>query len=180
MHASPAQAASRATTPAGRQTEDSLLEALAVLRRRLHWLRWLRPAGLAALVIAYELGPAHWIHTRLGDNWYFVAEIVVYGTFGPGLAWLLLHFLDRWLEERETTEVQAGVLAQAREQARVNHDLTDAALQTLFALSLHLDTLQTNVPDLEPATAARFAQTKQAVGDAIQKLYANTSRMHES
>ncbi|MBI4768852.1 MAG: hypothetical protein HY784_00175 [Chloroflexi bacterium] len=105
------------------------------------------PVGLLLLVVVYEAGPARWIHDRLGDNYHFVAEVLFYGTTGPALAFVLLDFLGRWLEERETSELQAQVLAQARERAKISHQLSDDALQTLFAASALLTSLESSLPE---------------------------------
>jgi signal transduction histidine kinase len=146
---------------------------LPALQRRLGLLRWLLPIGMLVLVAGYELGPARWIHSRLGDTYHFMAEIVVYGTVGPVLAVVLLHFLGRWLEERETTELQAQVLARAREDAKNHHRLSDDTLQALFAASLRLSTLEAALPDLPPEAAAQLHETQAALTQAIQQLRAH-------
>jgi len=144
---------------------------LPALRRRLGLLQWLVPAGLLLLVVAYEVGPSRWIHDRMGDTYHFVAEILVYGTIGPVLAFILLDFLGRWLEERETSDLQAQVLARAREQARLHRQLSDDTLQALFAVSLRLTTLESNWPDLPPEAAAQLRETQAALNQAIQRLH---------
>jgi hypothetical protein len=88
------------TTPA------ETLSILTTLRGRVRWLRRILPVGLLLLVVIYEIGPAYWIHDALGEQYHFLAEILVYGTVGPVLAFLLLDLLDRWLEERETTKLK--------------------------------------------------------------------------
>jgi signal transduction histidine kinase len=144
---------------------------LPALRHRLGLLQWLVPAGLLLLVVAYEVGPSRWIHDRMGDTYHFVAEILVYGTVGPVLAFILLDFLSRWLEERETSDLQAQVLARAREQARLHRQLSDDTLQALFAISLQLTTLESNWPDLPPEAAAQLRETQAALNEAIQRLH---------
>jgi signal transduction histidine kinase len=151
---------------------ESLPLPLPALERRLGLLRWLVPAGLLLLVVAYEIGPARWIHDRLGATFHFAAEILVYGTVGPVLAFVLLDFLGRWLEERETSELQAQVLARAREQARLNYQLSDDTLQALFAASVRLTTLEASLPDLPPEAAAQLRETQAALNQAIQQLHA--------
>ena len=142
----------------------------SALRRRLGLLKWLAPASLVFLVVVYELGLSRWIHDRLGSDSHFVGEILVYGTVGPALAFLVLHFLEQWLQERETTELQALALAQARERVRISRELSDDALQILFAASTLLATLKTAAPDLPPETAAALRETEQALSNAIQQL----------
>ncbi|MBF8282409.1 MAG: hypothetical protein HW378_1324 [Anaerolineales bacterium] len=144
---------------------------LPALRRRLGLLQWLVPAGLLLLVVAYEVGPSRWIHDRMGATYHFVAEILVYGTVGPVLAFILLDFLSRWLEERETSDLQAQVLARARAQARLHRQLSDDTLQALFAMSLRLTTLESNWPDLPPEAAAQLRETQAALNEAIQRLH---------
>lgn len=163
---------------AGKLSPDSTVPLIAAkqnrsasaLRRRLSLLKWLVPACLVFLVVVYELGPSRWIHDGLGSDHHFVVEILVYGTVGPTLAFLVLHLLDYWLEERETTELQALVLAHARERVRISRELSDDALQILFAASTLLATLKTATPDLSPETAAALRETEQALSHAIQQL----------
>lgn len=141
-----------------------------VFRRRFHLLQKLIPATLVLLVVIYEIGPARWIHDILGEDQHFVAEILVYATVGPALAFLLLDFVGRWLDERDTAELQAQVLAHARESERISRELSDEALQTLFAASALLASFKSTLPDIPPETAAALRDTEQALGQAIQKL----------
>lgn len=163
---------------AERLLPDSTLPLIATKQNRsasafrhgLGLLKWLVPASLVFVVVAYELGPSRWIHDGLGADYHFVLEILVYGTVGPALAFLVLHFLDQWLQERETTELQALVLAHARERARISRELSDDALQILFAASTLLATLKTAAPDLPPESVAALRETDQALSNAIQQL----------
>jgi signal transduction histidine kinase len=139
-------------------------------RRRFHVLQKLIPAALVLLVVVYEIGPARWIHDVLGEDAHFVAEILVYGTVGPVLAFLLLDFVGRWLDERDTTEVQAQVLADARESERIGRELSDEALQTLFAASALLASFKSTLSEIPPETAAALRDTEQMLDQAIQKL----------
>ena len=139
-------------------------------RRRFRLLQKLIPAALVLLVVVYEIGPARWIHHVLGEDHHFVAEILVYGTVGPALAFLLLDFVGRWLDERDTAELQAQVLAHARESERISRELSDEALQTLFAASALLASFKSTLPEIPPETAAALRDTEQALGQAIQKL----------
>jgi len=122
------------------------------------------------LVVVYEVGPARWIQDGVGDAYHFVAEILFYGTVGPLLAFLLLRFLGRWLEERETSELQARVLAQAREHAQVSRELSDDALQTLFAASMLLASLKSTLPDLPPEAASALREMQQSLDRVIRQL----------
>lgn len=144
--------------------------ALTMLRRRVHVLQRLVPIGLVLFVVLYEVGPADWIHTQLGNNYHVLAEILVYGALGPLLAYLLLHFLDRWLEERETSELQSQLLAQERLRAKISRELTDDALQTLFAASVLMTSLKSALGEVPPQTADALRDTEAAVDRAIQQL----------
>jgi signal transduction histidine kinase len=143
------------------------------LRQRVDRLRWLAPAGLLLLVIINELGLARWVEARLGNAASVSLNILIYGSVGPVLAYLLLTVVGRWLEERETSEAQAEALHRARALAEHNHGLTDDALQTLFATSLMLDTLARELPNLSTEAAAQYREAEQAVNRAIEQLYAN-------
>ncbi len=146
------------------------------LRHRLDWLRWLVPAGLLLLVIINEMGLARWVHQHLGDVASTTLDIILYGTIGPVLAYYLLTFIGRWLEERETSDLQSKALYQARAQVERSHDLTDDALQTLFATSLVLDSLTSGLPESSPE-AAHFHEAQQAVNRAIEQLYATKEQI---
>ena len=139
-------------------------------RRRFRLMQRLIPAALVLLVVVYEIGPARWIHHTVGEDYHFVAEILVYGTIGPALAFLLLDFVGRWLEERDTAELQAQVLAHARESERISHELSDEALQTLFAASALLASLKSTLPEMRTETAGTWLETEAALNRAIQKL----------
>jgi hypothetical protein len=152
--------------------------SLASLRRRLDLLRWLVPAALLLLVIVNELGLARWVHLNLGDMAVTTLNIVLYGSIGPALAYFMLTFIGRWLEERETSELQSQALHQARAQVQRSHDLTDDALQTLFATSVVLDNLTDGLSDLTPKTATHFHAARQAVTHAIEQLYATKEKIN--
>lgn len=138
-------------------------------RRRFSLLRWLIPAGLMLLVIAYEIGPARWINARLGFNYHVVAEITLFGTVGPLLAFVLLNFLSRWLDERDTSDLQAQLLTEAREKTQTSRRLCDDALQSLFAAGAIIASLK---PDSEaaPEMAAHVAAAEQQLNQTINKL----------
>src|SRR5262245_44973030 len=99
--------------------------SLHTLRQRVHWLKWLLPAMLLLVVIVYEIGPSRWINNDLGSLYHALSEILIYGTVGPLLAFVLLDFWNRWLEERETSETQSQILARARAQAADHTQLSD-------------------------------------------------------
>jgi signal transduction histidine kinase len=153
-----------------------LPDALVPLHRLLRWIQWLAPLGMALLVLVYELGPASWIHDRFSNQHHLLAEIIFYGTIGPVLTFFLIDLLGRWLEERETSELQARALAQAHEFARVGHEVTDDALQALFAASVTLSSLESRYPDLPTEIIAQVHETNRALSPIMQKLYAYQAR----
>ena len=85
-------------------------------RRKLQLLKWLIPLGLVLLVVAYEIGPSRWVYGGFGFNYHLVLEILLFGTVGPVLAFLVLELLSRWIEEKETAEIQANLLTKAKEK----------------------------------------------------------------
>jgi len=164
-------APSRATSASPPLTLDHL--------RRLDLLRWLAPAGMLMLVIVNELGLARWVELRFGNLASVMLNILIYGTVGPLLAYLLLTLTGHWLAERDTSALQSQALHRARAQVKRNHDLTDDALQTLFATSLVLDTLADSLPHVSPEAAARFHEAEQAVNRAIEQLYATEKQIEK-
>jgi signal transduction histidine kinase len=142
----------------------------STLRRRLHQLQFVVPIGLLVFVALYELGPAQWIHAAAGETYDFLVEIAVFGLIGPVLVYVSLHFIDRWLEERETTETQSRLLAQIEARANASYQLNDDALQTLFAASLMLTSLKSHATNLSPAALADLQATERAIDRAIQQI----------
>lgn len=138
----------------------------AVLRR----LNWMVPAFLFLLVVAYQLGPARWIHTRLGHHYHLAAEIIVYGTAGPFLALVLIHLVRRWLEERDTSDLQSQLLEHAREEAKRSRELNDDALQVLFAAGAMFDALKAAHPALDDELLEEVERTEKALQTAVQQL----------
>ena len=145
-------------------------QTLSGLRRWLGVLQFVIPIGLVLLVVVYEIGPAEWIYQQLGAADHFIAEIVFYGSVGPILAFGLLRMLARWIEERETSDLQAQVLARAREQARLSRELVDDTLQSLFAVSVLLASLRASAPELSPEATAILSQTQRSLDRSIRSL----------
>jgi signal transduction histidine kinase len=140
------------------------------LRRRLKILRWLLPLSLVGLVIIYELGPARLVFERLGLQSHFVSEILFFGTIGPILAFLLIDMIGRWLDERDTSDWQAQLLAQAQEEARLSRQLNDDALQVLFAAGTLLETCKSIAAELSPEKVEAIEQTERSVNETIDRL----------
>jgi signal transduction histidine kinase len=142
---------------------------LISFRYHFSLLRWLIPGGLMLLVIAYEVGPALWLYERFGFTYHLVVEVLLFATVGPLLAFVLLDFLWRWLDERDTSDLQAQLLAQTREQVQTGHRLCDDALQALFAASTIIASLK---PDSEssPELAAHVQTAEQQLSQTIKNL----------
>ena len=128
------------------------------------------PLGLVLLVVIYQLGPARWILETFGLERHLIAEIFIFAVVGPLLAYWLLHFLDRWIEERETSELQAQLLTHTRQHARLSLELSDEALQTLFAASILLSALQSSLSNLPPEETSTLFQTQEALNSAIKQI----------
>ena len=140
------------------------------IRHRLPRLRWLIPLGLALLVVAYEIGPAFWIYQSFGIDMHIVVEIVVFGTVGPLLAFFLLNFLERWLEERETSDLQAKILAQAQQDAQASRLLSDDAIQMVFAAGTLITSLKESHPELSAETAVQIQAIETSLNQAITQI----------
>ncbi|HZD10461.1 MAG TPA: hypothetical protein VE553_03895 [Candidatus Binatia bacterium] len=150
-----------------------LIALLTHLRPRFQQLQWVVPAGLILLAVAYEMGPVHWIHGHLGYSYHILGDIFFFGAVGPALAFLSLHILDRWLDERDTSDWQAQLLAQARAEAKECRELNDEALQVLFSAGALVDILQEEQPELSPEMIAQIEATKQALDQSVQHLRAH-------
>lgn len=154
---------------------DMLNSALPLLPRhllhqRFRLLRWIVPLGLMLLVIFYQVGPARWIHDRWGYPYHIVSEIIVFAAIGPMLAFILLHLLERWLEERDTSDLQARLLKHARQEAHRSRQLNDDALQVLFAAGAVIDTLKENHPGLSQENLSQVENTEEALQESVERL----------
>ncbi len=146
------------------------LPILIADRRKLKRLRWLIPAGLMLVVVAYELGPSRWIYEGFGFTYHLAAEIVIFGTVGPILAFIMLELLGRWKDEKETADLQAQLIAQANEKEVGVREIGDDTIQVLFATSLLLTTFKFKQSDLPAETVAQIEVTEQSLTDAIERL----------
>lgn len=140
------------------------------VKEHLPTLTWVVPLAMVILVVGYELGPARWIHQNLGFSHHLLAEILLFGTLGPALAFGMLQLFGRWLEERDTSELQAQLLARTRAEAEGSRQLNDDALQVLFAAGMLIDTLKTGNEALPPEMLAQVEETEQALQDAVAQL----------
>ena len=137
-------------------------------RHWLHRLRWWIPGLLFLLVLVFEAGPSRWIYEGFGATAHLIAEVALYGTIGPILAFITLNFVDRWMEERETSELQARILAEARALSAANQQLSDDVLQGLFAVSILLAAIHSTA--LAPETAQRLQEAEQTLDHSIRRL----------
>lgn len=133
-------------------------------------LRWVLPLALLLIVIAYETVVAPWFHDGFGEKYHYLSEIIFYGTIGPILAFVLLDFLDRWLEEKETNDLQSRILAEVKAYAGMSHKLNDEALQTLFAVSMLLSSLEASIQRKDPEAAALLKEAENTLGIAINEI----------
>jgi hypothetical protein len=127
---------------------------------------------LILLVIFYEFGPAHWILDVYGLRAHSIAEVLFFGTVGPILAFLTLELLGRWLDERDTSDLQAQIVAKARAREAGGRRLCDDTLQVLFAAGTLIETLEAEA-DLSPERAVQTAVTRKELDKAIDRLRAH-------
>jgi signal transduction histidine kinase len=153
----------------GQQQAFRQLPCAPTMPIRLKQLRWIIPAGLLLIVAGYELGPSMWLAEHIGPALHLLVEILIYGTVGPTLAFVLLTILGRWQDERETSDLQSRLLSAARAQVRAHRQMSDRALQELFAASMHLSALEAG---LEPDTAEELRAIRRALDASIQQLRA--------
>jgi hypothetical protein len=140
---------------------------------RLRLLRWAVPLSLALLVAVYQLGLARWVLQVYGEQYHTLAEILFYGIGGPLLALLSLDFLIRWLEERETSELQARILEETRATIAASRGLNDETLQTLYAISILLETVKSSSPELPAEKSGLIKEAQHALESAMARLRAH-------
>jgi hypothetical protein len=128
------------------------------VREHVETLGWALPTTMVLLVVGYELGPARWIYETLGYRYHLLAEIIIFASLGPTLAFIVLQLLRRWLEERETSDLQAHLLARSRAEAEGSRQLNDDALQEL---------------------TAQVEQTEDALQDAVGQLRSHLLKAQE-
>jgi hypothetical protein len=140
------------------------------IRRHIRFIKWLIPLGLVLAVAGYEIGPARWINESLGFSSHLAAEIILFGTVGPLLVYALLELHNRWLDEKETADVQADLLAKAQRREREIRQLSDNTLQVLFATAVLMATIKSDESGLPPNTIMQIEVTEKAVNDSIEHL----------
>lgn len=140
------------------------------LHQKMATLKWLVPLGLVLIVIAYEVGPSLWIYNTLGFNYHLFAEILLFGTVGPVVVFILLELLDRWIVEKEKAEFQANLLAKAKEKELEVSQISDDTIQVLFAVGLLLTTFKSDQSGSSFISANQIEVTEQALDEAIRRL----------
>lgn len=149
------------------------------IRQHLPRLRWLLPSGLALLVIIYEVGPALWVYRAFGINIHLLVEVVVFGTIGPILAFLVLTMVERWLEERDTSDLQAAILAKAQQDAHTSRLLSDDAIQMLFAAGTLITSLKESQPEMSGETAVQVQAIENSLNQAIAQIRSHLLLPHK-
>lgn len=155
---------------ASRESISIRLPKLANFHQQLKVLRWLIPIGLMLLVVFYEVGPSRWTYEAFGFTYHLLIEILVFGTVGPALAFVILELLGRWIDEKDTADLQAQLLAQANEKELEVRRLNDETLQVLFATNLLITNLKTEQTDLPLNIAPQIEVTERALNEVMQRL----------
>lgn len=145
---------------------DRLALSLVTVRQRLHLFRWLVPLGLFLLVIVYEIGPARWT-AGMGRPYHVLLEIVLFALVGPTLAFLFLDFTERWLEERDTSDLQAQVVARAQTDVVKSRELCDDAVQALFSAGTLIASLKV---DMQPEETEVVETAEAALNEMVGEL----------
>ncbi len=122
------------------------------------------------MVIGYEIGPSRWIYFRFGFSYHLAAEIILFGTVGPLLAFFLIELLDRWLVEKENAELHAKLLDLAKRKELEVSQISDDTIQVLFAAGLLITNFKSEQYDPSLINASQIEVTEQALQDAIQRL----------
>jgi signal transduction histidine kinase len=140
------------------------------LRSYLLILNWIIPAILVLIAVGFQIGPAQWVYNQWGLIYHLIAETTVFALFGPLLAAVIIYLFRRWLEERDTADLQARLLAQAKEETERSRRLNDDALQILFASGVLIDTLKASHPSLPDTTLKQVESTEETLQTAAEQL----------
>lgn len=146
------------------------LPSLAIMRGKMSRLRLLIPLGLVTLVVLYEIGPSRWIYFRSGFAVHLLVEILLFGTVGPALAFVILDIHQRWLEEKDTSDFQSQLLNRAHQDVEKGRQLNDDAMQTLFSAGILISSLKSDQPDQSAERVAEIEATEEALDQAMQRL----------
>lgn len=145
------------------------------LRRLVGRLRWLVPLALALTVVVYDLTIAPWIIEHYGYQRHLLLELFLFGTVGPLIAFVVLELFGRWLDERDTADYQAQLLAKAREEQKAARQISDDTFQTLYATSILLGTLSHDEEKLPEEAVRQLSTAQQALRQGMSRLHAYLS-----
>jgi hypothetical protein len=147
-----------------------------VIHKRIRFLRVAMPIIVVALVALYLFGPARWIHSSLGLEYHMLVELIFFGSLGPAVVFLLLDLLARWIEERQTSELQARFLEEARADIQRTRLQSDNALQSVFAASMQLASLRKQLPDMPQEANQALEEVNFALQRAVNPLRCNLEK----
>lgn len=80
---------------------------LGGVQSRMRRMRWILPVALSLASIAYQLGPATWVHDLYSHPLHYLVELAFYGLFGPLAVYWALGWVNARIEERDRLELQA-------------------------------------------------------------------------
>lgn len=144
-----------------------LHHSLHPIRTNLHLWRWLVPLLLALMVIGYELLISRWLYQHAGYQTHLLVDTLLFGTVGPLLVFIVLYFVDRWQQERQTSDLQAQMMTNLRDDVTRCRDLNDEAVQVLFSTHALIEAIK---PDLPPASLQAIERTEAAIDHHIRRL----------
>ncbi len=146
------------------------------------WARRVLPVAIFLVVVSVQLF-LNLIHTG-GDSLvlHLSAEVVVYALLGPAVMWVVLHWIERQLKEKERVERRLREQEQRMLQiaddvrAEIANDLHDQLGPHLFALGLKVDVCRKLLP-AEPEQVATELHLikdglKQSVHEVRRAVYA--------
>jgi hypothetical protein len=122
------------------------------------------------LVVAYEIGPSSWIYETYGFTSHLIVEILVFAAVGPLLVFVMLDLLWRWLDERDTSDHQAQLLAEARQDAEKSRQLADDALQNTYATGALIAALKTQEQTISSKTLIQIEEAEASLKRSTQQI----------
>jgi len=114
----------------------SAMRLPSTIEKQLHWVQWLLPLFLMALVTYYETRE-HIFERAEGPSFNFVGELGFFGLLGPTLVWLVLHWIRRQWRERERVQVDLqhayAEVTQAQHELQRLHSVRGQLLQKIIS-----------------------------------------------
>ncbi len=161
------------------------------LSDRLRLLQWVLPLAVALVAIAYQLGPAWYVHDHVGHIAHYAIEILLYGTLGPAFVYLTLMVVRGWVLQKEraesevyrlNAELQARVeergellgrvfTAQEEERKRLARELHDDLGQELSSMALTVELAQRTAEEEPHAAIRHLEQTRAMIAEATDHMY---------